>query len=104
MAVSEDDVRHIAGLARLGLDRDRIEQLVRELNGILDHMAVLSGIETSALAPGDTAAGMPPLRDDGGAPLPLALPRDAFAPQMRDQFFLVPRLETHEDSNPDESP
>ena len=31
-----------------------------------------------------------------GTPIPLALPRESFAPEMRDGFFLVPRLETHE--------
>ena len=29
--------------------------------------------------------------------MPLERPREAFAPQMRDGFFLVPRLSTHED-------
>jgi hypothetical protein len=31
--------------------------------------------------------------------LPLARPRDAFAPEMREGFFLVPRLATHEESD-----
>ena len=34
--------------------------------------------------------------------VPLVLPRDAFAPLMRDGFFLVPRLATHDDAG-DES-
>jgi aspartyl-tRNA(Asn)/glutamyl-tRNA(Gln) amidotransferase subunit C len=38
-----------------------------------------------------------PLRPDVGPPIPLARERDAFAPSMRDGFFLVPRLSTHED-------
>jgi aspartyl-tRNA(Asn)/glutamyl-tRNA(Gln) amidotransferase subunit C len=39
-----------------------------------------------------------PLRADGGPPYPLAHPRETFAPEMRDGFFLVPRLSTHEDA------
>ena len=38
MAVTPDDVRHIAELARLGIDDARIPSLVDQLNGILGHM------------------------------------------------------------------
>lgn len=98
MAVSEDEVRHVAALARLGLDAERIPTIAAELNGILAHMDVLSKVNTSAVAAvtGVGAAGTP-LRVDGGNQIPLARPRDAFAPAMRDGFFLVPRLATHED-------
>jgi hypothetical protein len=36
--------------------------------------------------------------DVDGTSVPLAVPREAFAPEMRDGFFLVPRLATHEDA------
>ena len=111
MAVSEDEVRHVAALARLGLDPARIPTIAAELNSILankqtrgafgqGHMDVLSKVDTSAVAPvtGVGAAGTP-LRVDGGNQYPLARPRDAFAPAMRDGFFLVPRLATHEDAD-----
>ena len=99
MAVSEDDVRHVATLARLGLDPARIPTIAAELNGILAHMDVLSKVDTSAVGPvtGVGAAGTP-LRVDGGNQIPLARPREAFAPSMRDGFLLVPRLATHEDA------
>jgi len=98
MAVTLDDVRHIAALARLGLSEDRVASLVAELNTILEHMDVLSKIDTTGIEPvaGIGAAGLP-LRPDVGPPIPLARERDAFAPSMRDGFFLVPRLSTHED-------
>lgn len=100
VAVSEDEVRHVAALARLGLDPARIPTIAAELNGILAHMDVLSKVDTSAVAPvtGVGAAGTP-LRVDGGNQYPLARPLDAFAPAMRDGFFLVPRLATHEDAD-----
>lgn len=105
MAVGERDVRHVAGLARLGLDPERIEPLVRELNGILGHMEVLSAVDTSEVdtatdAGVRSASGDLPgtSRADEGPPIPLARPREAFAPGMRDGFFLVPRLATHEDA------
>ena len=99
MSVSEDDVRHVAMLARLGLDAERIPTIAAELNGILAHMDVLSRVNTGAggAVTGIGAAGTP-LRVDGGNQVPLARPREAFAPATREGFFLVPRLATHEDA------
>ena len=98
MAVTADDVRNVAGLARLGVDESRIPALVRELNGILGHMEVLSQVDTEGA--GETAgvgvAGTP-LREDTGTPIPLARDLSAFAPEMRDRLFMVPRLSTHAD-------
>ena len=100
MAVSLDDVRHIASLARLELNEARIQALVRELNGILEHIDVLSQVDTSAVdAIGAVGLAAAPLRADAGPPIPLAHPIDAFAPRTRDAFFLVPRLSTHEDAS-----
>jgi aspartyl-tRNA(Asn)/glutamyl-tRNA(Gln) amidotransferase subunit C len=97
VAVTEHDVRHIAALARLGLTEERIPSLVRELNGILEHMDVLQRANTAGIpAIGGVGAQGMPLRRDGGAQYPLARPREDFAPAMRDGFFLVPRLATHE--------
>ena len=99
MAVSEDDVRHVASLARLAIDPERLPSLVKELNGILEHMEVLGGVETGdgGRETEDSAGAVTPLRPDGGEPIALVVPREAFAPAMRDGFFLVPRLATHED-------
>jgi aspartyl-tRNA(Asn)/glutamyl-tRNA(Gln) amidotransferase subunit C len=97
VAVTIDDVRHIATLARLGLDDDRAALLVRELNTILGHMDALSRVSTDGVqeAIGVGAVGLP-VRPDTGPPIPLTRSLDAFAPSMRDGFFLVPRLSTHE--------
>ena len=98
MAVTADDVRNVAGLARLGVDEARIPALVQELNGILAHMEVLSQVDTEGAGEtvGVGVAGAP-LRQDGGAPVPLARDLSAFAPEMRDRLFIVPRLATHTD-------
>ena len=97
MAVTEKDVRHIAALARLGLDEQRIPSLVAELNGILEHMDTLAKAKTRGVV-AVNAIGAPaqPLREDGGVPYPLERPPEAFAPAMRDGFIVVPRLSTHE--------
>lgn len=98
MAVTEQDVRHVAALARLGVGPERIPTLVNELNGILEHMEVLARVDVERVEPavGIGSAGMP-LRPDEGPPVPLEHPLPSFAPEMRDGFFLVPRLATHGD-------
>ena len=98
MAVSENDVLHVADLARLRIDPARLPSLVSELNGILEHMEVLGRVETGNVAgDGRIETTATPMRSDvDGSSTPLAIPREAFAPGMRDGFFLVPRLATHE--------
>ncbi len=93
MAVSDADVLHVAVLARLAIAPERVPSLVRELNGILDHMAVLETADVSTVD--DDARTAMPRRDDVVAPIPLARPLADFAPSPRDGFLLVPRLSTH---------
>ncbi|MBA3891758.1 MAG: Asp-tRNA(Asn)/Glu-tRNA(Gln) amidotransferase subunit GatC [Gemmatimonadaceae bacterium] len=98
MAVTIDDVRHVAALARLGLTDDRATALVGELNGILGHMAALEAVDTTGLAEviGVGATGTPLREDRGGRSDALAVAPHAFAPEMRDGLLIVPRLATHE--------
>lgn len=99
MPVTREDVLHVASLARLALADEDVPRLVRELNGILEHMEALRKVDTAGVsaaeAVGDAAM---PLRVDAGPPYALAHPRQEFAPEMRDGFFIVPRLATHEDA------
>ncbi|HUQ45802.1 MAG TPA: Asp-tRNA(Asn)/Glu-tRNA(Gln) amidotransferase subunit GatC [Gemmatimonadaceae bacterium] len=97
MAVTIDDVRHIATLARLGLTDERAALLVNEMNTILGHMEALARVDTSGVqeAIGVGARGLP-VRPDGAASTPLERSLDAFAPALRDGLLVVPRLSTHE--------
>ena len=112
--ITRDDVRHIAGLARIGVPDERLDALVGELNGILAHMDALQRVQSAgaAAAAGALRTGMP-LRADQGPSVRLERPIAEFAPATRaldgapmpsviDGFFLVPRLATHEDAG-DES-
>lgn len=94
MSVDLDEVRHIAALARLGIPQDRLAVLANELSGILAHMAVLQRVDTKG-AKDSTAATQTPWREDHGPPIRLLRPIGTFAPEFRDGFFIVPRLETH---------
>lgn len=99
MSVSLDEVRHIAALARLGISDERAQRAAVELSSILAHMQVLSRVDDERLdgSADDTDTGMT-LRPDAGPPIPLLRAPAFFAPEMRDGFFLVPRLATHEDA------
>lgn len=106
MSVSSNDVRHIAALSRLALPEERIDGIVADLNRILEHMDVLQGVNISdvSLDPSDPTARDPHqaairMRADVSSPVPLHAARDTFAPEMRDGFFLVPRLATHENDD-----
>jgi|SRR5689334_109395 len=98
MAVTPDDVRHVASLARLGLAPEALQAYVVELNTILEHMDVLSRVDTQGIEPvaGVGASGAP-LRPDENKPVELARPIADFAPKTKDGFFLVPRLSSHEE-------
>lgn len=99
MAVTHDDVRHVATLARLEVDDQRLDHLVDELNGILVHMDALSEVNTTEL---EEAEFVPktgtPVRSDASEPVRLQTPMASFAPAVRDGFIIVPRLATHDDS------
>ncbi|HEU4993572.1 MAG TPA: Asp-tRNA(Asn)/Glu-tRNA(Gln) amidotransferase subunit GatC [Gemmatimonadaceae bacterium] len=97
-AVTVDDVRHVAMLARLGVSDERARALTRDLNAILEHMAVLARVDTTGID--ETAAkadGGMRLRDESAPCVQLASKPEAFAPEMRHGFFIVPRLSSHED-------
>ena len=96
MAVTRDEVRRIAALARIGVDESRIPALVAELDSILEHMRILQSVDTKGVIPATgLGAGGTPLREDAGPPIPLVRPLEDIAPRMHHGFFLVPRLDTH---------
>jgi aspartyl-tRNA(Asn)/glutamyl-tRNA(Gln) amidotransferase subunit C len=98
VAVTREDVLHIADLARLGVDGARADALTKELSAILAHMEVLSAVDTASV-PSSAGVGAEgtPLRPDVGVPPLMERTLESFAPAMRDGFFIVPRLATHED-------
>jgi aspartyl-tRNA(Asn)/glutamyl-tRNA(Gln) amidotransferase subunit C len=93
LSIDEGEVRRIARLARLDPDDSAVERLGRELQSILDHVAMLDELdfteEPAIPAPGRT--GQPPRSDE---PRPgLASDRAvANAPDADSDLFRVPRI------------
>jgi aspartyl-tRNA(Asn)/glutamyl-tRNA(Gln) amidotransferase subunit C len=94
VSVTHDDVRNIASLARVSVANERLETLAAELSGILGHMDALAGVDTTRVDT-EASAGTMRLASDEGPSVQLARPPETIAPQWRDGFFLVPRLDTH---------
>ncbi len=93
MAISLDDVRHVAFLARLGLDEEEMTLMAEQLNHILEAMEALRQLDTSAIPP--TAQVIPlqtVMRDDVSRPSWPVTEILRNAPQTRGQQFVVPEV------------
>ena len=93
MSVNEQQVRHVAKLARLALGEAEIARMVPELNNILDWVEQLAEVDTDGVEPLTAVIDIPTrLRadvvNDGGC-------RDAIlanAPDAQHGFFAVPKV------------
>lgn len=90
MALSAEEVRHIARLARVGLTEAEVAKFQRQLSQILEYFQVLQELDTQEVPP--TSHTLPlenVMRDDEGAP---SWPRSevlANAPLTEEGFFRV---------------
>ena len=106
VTVTKQEIRRIAALARLRLEKEEAGRMARDMSSILEHMTVLGEIApqsapTSGVPQGEGSRR--PLGDapDGGGvpaekgetmPDPLERPLSRIAPDWRDGLFVVPRL------------
>jgi aspartyl-tRNA(Asn)/glutamyl-tRNA(Gln) amidotransferase subunit C len=93
--VSHHDVHRVADLAALSLEETNVEELVSQLEEILEFIAQLQSVnptpEHAAFRPGPSTAA---LRDDVVSPIPMMHGVESFAPEVRDGFLLVPKVES----------
>ena len=93
MALSRDEVRGVALLARLELSDDELEDQARHINDLLTQFTSLQALEVSDIQP--TSHSFPLVnvfRDDVVVP---SLSREAAlanAPESRDGCIVVPRI------------
>ena len=95
--VPEDEVRHVADLARLGLTDDEVKKMGEELGVILESFEQIGRLDLSGVPP--TANPLNATNvfrpDEPDAPLQCLTQEEALrnAPETADGFFAVPRLE-----------
>jgi aspartyl-tRNA(Asn)/glutamyl-tRNA(Gln) amidotransferase subunit C len=93
VALTIEQMRHVAKLARLELSDEKLHQLMGHINALMHHFERLQALPTDEVEP--TSHSIPvynAFREDvPGTPLPReeAL---ANAPQARDGLFIVPRI------------
>jgi aspartyl-tRNA(Asn)/glutamyl-tRNA(Gln) amidotransferase subunit C len=90
VTLSRDDVRHVAMLARLGLEPGEEDFYVQQLGAILAHIDRLREVDTEAIPP--TAQVVPlanRMRDDEPQPGLSQEAAVANAPEARDGLFVV---------------
>ena len=91
MAISRDDVLHVARLARLALREDEVERLQEQLNAILDAVGKVSELDLSDVPPTSHPLALVNVfgADEPAPCLPVeeAL---ANAPEREGDFFRVP--------------
>ena len=93
MSVTNEQVRHIAQLARIAMSDDELEQLVPELNNILGWVEQLGEVDTAGIEP--LAAVIPNtlrLREDVVTDGGIREQVLRNAPQAEHGFFAVPKV------------
>ena len=94
MPLTRDQVRHVAMLARLGLEPGDEDFYAQQLSGILAHIDRLQEVDTEDIPPtAQVVEIVNPLRDD--EPRPGLTQADALsnAPAAVDGFFRVPSIQ-----------
>jgi aspartyl-tRNA(Asn)/glutamyl-tRNA(Gln) amidotransferase subunit C len=90
MALSTDDVLHIARLARVALEPGEVERFADQLSGILDHFATLAAAPTEGVEP--TAHPLPLSNVMRADEVSASLPRAAVlanAPEQEEGYIRV---------------
>jgi aspartyl-tRNA(Asn)/glutamyl-tRNA(Gln) amidotransferase subunit C len=93
MAIGKQEVRHIARLANLDFSEEEIGRFTQQFNSILEYVARLNALDTSAIEPtSHVGSGSHTLRDDVLLP-PLSREEAlANAPESDRGYFKVPKV------------
>lgn len=93
MAITRDEVRHIAKLANLDFTEGEFDRFTRQLNAILEHVAHLNTLDTSAIEPTfHVGGGSHALREDAVAGTLTREEALANAPEAAAGLFKVPKV------------
>lgn len=91
--ISDEEVRHIALLARLSLSDRQVEEMAHDLDQVLDYVETLQELDTTDIEP--TAHAIPlatPTRADEAVPAMDPELAIASAPESAGSAFRVPKV------------
>ncbi len=93
MAITREEVLHVARLARLSLSEAEVGRLRDQLDNILDYIRQLDALDTRDVIPTSHAVEMgTPFRDDAVLPFGDKEAILSNAPDRVGDFFRVPRI------------
>lgn len=93
MALTPDDIKSIAHLARLGVEEDSLAPLAADLSTMLNLVEQLQAVDTTGVEPmAHPASASLLLRDDEVSEPNQRETLQAPAPSTQDGYFLVPRV------------
>jgi aspartyl-tRNA(Asn)/glutamyl-tRNA(Gln) amidotransferase subunit C len=93
MSLTTDEVKKIAHLARLGIDKQDVESYAKDLSGILDLMARMSELNTDDINPmAHPMDQVQRLRADVITEQDNRKKFQAIAPQVEAGLYLVPKV------------
>ena len=93
MAIAKQEVRHIAKLANLDFSEEEIGRFTQQFNSILEYVARLDALDTSAIEPtSHVDSGSHALRDDTLRPSMSREEALANAPDSERGHFKVPKV------------
>jgi aspartyl-tRNA(Asn)/glutamyl-tRNA(Gln) amidotransferase subunit C len=91
MAITREDVLHVAGLARLELTEEEIERLGEQLNAILEAVGKVAELDLEGVPPTSHPLDLANVwADDDPRPSLTVEEALANAPEREDGFFRVP--------------
>jgi aspartyl-tRNA(Asn)/glutamyl-tRNA(Gln) amidotransferase subunit C len=93
MKLTADEVRHVAGLARLDIDPESVDKLAAQLEGILDYVDKLAEVDTENVPPTSHAIDLTnAFRDDVVHRHLSNAQALSNAPSKEDGSFVVPKV------------
>ncbi len=93
MKITANEIKHIAHLARLELDKAEVETMTTQLGTILDYITTLNELDTQGIpATTHTTAMENAFREDFNTPSLSQEEALANGPCRNDEAFVVPRI------------
>lgn len=91
--ISREEVERVAALARLAIDAGEAERVARELERVLDYVAVLDAIDTEGVPPTSHVLDLDtPVRDDAITETLAPELAVSNAPEREGTAFVVPKV------------